>query len=548
MRAFFKEHRWQITSLVLIGSLLYIFNLNGPLFYDDLDWIVNNPPIHGLTWENITYIFTHDSLAGVHLISYYYRPVTFLVFQLIYSVSGTDPFLYHLTNNLLHLACGVLVYSLIYRWLGKKRVAFIASFLFVIHPIQTESVAYVSALGEPLAAFFVLLGLLLFLHKKRVWAGVAMLVGLLARETAIAFPLYLGAVLVAFELTGTFWERFKTAFVRILPYVGIGVAYSLFRTFVLHILTTTLLTGQDTYATHVSYRIYTFLHALAVYLHLIIVPVGLHMNRTIPVSEHLSENFSWVGALLVLASLAILVWLYRKNALEDFGVWFAGLGFWYVYLSMTSGILRPLNAVIYEHWLYISLIGFFMIAAWYVDKAWEAIEAAHGRGVWLFISLLTLYAVFLSYQTIQRNLLWANPIGLYKDILVYEPNNTQALENLGEWYFLQRDNVTAQILFGRAIAINPSDPLPYVALGVSAALDGKNDEAEQLFKKAIESAPTFDPAYYNLASLYTTQNRTDEALSLLETLERLHPTQSTEDFITYLKNPNTAPIPDDPQN
>lgn len=529
-----QTHRWYLLSLFVLGNLVYSFNLNGPLFYDDIEWIVNNPPIHALTWENISYIFTHDSLSAVHLISYYYRPLMFTVFALIYNVSGTDPFLYHLVNNLFHIGTGILLYVLLFRWLGKKRVAFIASLLFIIHPLQTEAVAYVSGLGDPLNAFLVLLGLLFYTQKRPVLAGVCMILGVFVREVAIAFPLYLGIILVCFELKGSFWNRFKRAFVRVLPYVGIGILYSLFRTGILHIMTTTILPGaEDMYATHILYRVFTFFHALAVYLHLIFFPIGLHMNRSIPISTSLGENFSWVGALFVCVSVGILVTLYIQKKWEIFYVWFFGLGFYFVYLSMTSGILRPLNAVIYEHWLYFALIGFFTILAWYLDKAWVWCESKGTflRSVW--IVFLSVYALFLGYQTIERNLTWADPVALYKNILVYEPENTQAITNLGEWYYRQHEDAEAERLFMLAIDINPDDPLPYNSLGYGAVLQGKDVVAEAYFKKAMEIDPQFDPAYYNLASLYVTQEKYTEAQSVLEQLQSIHPSPDTAEFIQY---------------
>src|SRR5688572_11171486 len=92
-----------IGLLILVGAFIYSFNLQNELFWDDTDWIVNNPAVHGLSWDNIKFWFSHNILAGIGLTSNYYRPFLFLTFAANYAISGTDPLSYHVVSNALHI-------------------------------------------------------------------------------------------------------------------------------------------------------------------------------------------------------------------------------------------------------------------------------------------------------------------------------------------------------------------------------------------------------------------------------------------------------------
>src|SRR5258708_22309532 len=109
---FLKENGGYILALIGAGILLYAWNLHNALFWDDVDWIVNNPSVHALTWQNIKFIFTHDALAGIGRASNYYRPLLFLTFIGNWTLSGPAPVLYHVANNAVHILNGILIFYL----------------------------------------------------------------------------------------------------------------------------------------------------------------------------------------------------------------------------------------------------------------------------------------------------------------------------------------------------------------------------------------------------------------------------------------------------
>src|ERR1035437_1134381 len=234
MAKFINDNKWQLLVLTISVFFLYAFGVNGPLFWDDMDWIVKNPLVHSLSWSNISAIFTQNILSGNNGISNYYRPLLLISFIPNYLIAGTNPFLYHVVNDLIHLTNGLLIYYLIQRWLNNKRVAFITAFLFLVHPLQTEAVSYVVGRGDPMSVLFILVGIVFYINKRPWLTAVAMILAILTRETGVLFSVYLFVALFAFERGGLFWNRFKYTFIKVLPYIGISAIYGIFRLTILN--------------------------------------------------------------------------------------------------------------------------------------------------------------------------------------------------------------------------------------------------------------------------------------------------------------------------
>src|SRR3989344_7328670 len=173
--------------LFVIGAVLYSFNLTNGLFWDDEAWIVNNSFIHDLSWESFKNIFSENVLGGVGLNSNYYRPVLFLTFAINYALSGAEPVSYHLFSNLLHIFNAFLVFLLVLPIVKSRFAAWVAVLIFLVHPIATEAVTYVSGRGDPLHLFFMLLALVMWWERALAsWA--LLILALLSHEKAIIFP------------------------------------------------------------------------------------------------------------------------------------------------------------------------------------------------------------------------------------------------------------------------------------------------------------------------------------------------------------------------
>ena len=579
-----KKKLWlPILILIGLGILIYAFNLHNGLFWDDDDWIVNNIFVHDLSWSNLKFWFSHNTLAGVGLKSNYYRPFLFFTFALNYAIAGLKPLVYHLTSNAIHIFNTILVFGLIRqifssrfdlacpseasterRWGSSKRsnlMAFLTALFFLVHPLQTEAVTYISGRGDMLVAMFMLLALVLFYRSEtrgnnwRGWAKVLSItflaLGLLSRETGIVFPFlalvfYMAVLFPRFDLENpkgrTFLNSLKQGLLKTWPYFAVVSIYGLLRLTALNFLNTlNFYTEPNLYSENLHVRLFTFLPILWEYLKLLVVPVGLHMERgaTVYISF-----WQWPVWFIGLGSGALLFWLiylyrlYRKIHIksltfyvDNFRVWFLGVLWFFITLAPVSGI-TPINALLYEHWLYLPMVGFWLIVSFYLVKLWDFQDSTFFKsqskslyfgGRTLMAIMLITYLSFLGYQSIQRNILWGKPIEFYQDILKHEPQSARISNNLGNMYFNQGDKEQAEKYYRQSVEAGDAFAQPYYNLGSILQSRGDIFGAIQLYEQAIQINPNFYYPYQNLAVIYAQQGKLTKAKENIEVLKSLLP-------------------------
>ncbi len=593
-----------ILILIVAGGFFYSFNLHNGLFWDDDDWIINNNFVHTISWDNIKFWLTHNTLAGVGLKSNYYRPFLFFTFAFNYMVAGVKPLIYHLTSNAIHIFNAVLVFWLIRRIFSSRfdlggsshlevqpqksprlnlgtLIAFVTALIFLIHPLQTEAVTYISGRGDALTAMFMLLALILFYKMNRkvvqrpigngfgtslqdgpvkqdrpvilykIFSVVFLTLGLLSRETAIIFPFLALLFYVAFlsNQGRTFLTVLKQGLIKTWSYFAIVAIYGILRLTVLNFQNTlNFYATPNSYSENLLYRLLTFMHVLVDYFRLLFVPVGLHMERSMTVHTSLFQWPVWLGVLIIISIIAIGVWLYRRNKFvtsdvqrtSDVTVWLFGWGWFFVALAPVSGI-TPINAVIYEHWLYLPMVGFWFIVAYYLSKLFNKIidqrrsgdtfvSAVEQKYVHrslsrsLLIIGLVVYLSFFGYQAIKRNILWGKPAEFYQDILKYEPESVRINNNLGNLYFNHGNVEKAEEYYRQAIEAKDVFPQPHFNIGSILQSRGDIFGAIQEFEKAIALDPNFYYPYQNLAVIYAQQGKLAKARENIEILKSLLPT------------------------
>src|SRR3989338_3014757 len=161
-----------LLALVAVTVLIYLPTLdNGLTNWDDPKYLINNEVVHQLSFSNLKNIFSIPSHG-----KYNYHPLTLLSYALEYHFFQLDPRIYHLNNLLLHGLNVVLVYILILLVFESTLCALLASFMFAVHPINTEAVAWVTARKDLLYSFFFLGGLIFYVQyvkrgQMRNWGG-----------------------------------------------------------------------------------------------------------------------------------------------------------------------------------------------------------------------------------------------------------------------------------------------------------------------------------------------------------------------------------------
>lgn len=182
-----------ITWIIIVGLIVYANSFVGQFLLDDQSQIVSNTFVH--TILNIPSFFTGGTFfyvtSGAHLTSDYYRPLLSSTIAIIYTLFGTNTFFYHFIQTALHISNAVLLFYFLKR-IFTKPISLFLSLIFLVHPIQVESVVYISSIEEELFTLFGMTALLLVRkNRNTIRNGILifffLLMSLLSKETGILF-------------------------------------------------------------------------------------------------------------------------------------------------------------------------------------------------------------------------------------------------------------------------------------------------------------------------------------------------------------------------
>jgi hypothetical protein len=194
----FKDYFVPLTKLkaihfiCIIGLIVFCNSLFNPFILDDFPQIVSNPDIKQIS--SIPSSFTHSMVypGSFSLLHMYYKPLLFTTYAFLYAPFGGNPFPFHLVQICLHLANAVLVFLLFSRFF-KRGIAFFLGLIFLVHPLNSETVVYIANMQDTLFVFWGLSALLMVLSKpkKMKWLGIGtlFLLSLLSKETGVVFIL-----------------------------------------------------------------------------------------------------------------------------------------------------------------------------------------------------------------------------------------------------------------------------------------------------------------------------------------------------------------------
>lgn len=502
-------------ALVLAAFAAYHNTFGLPFVFDDRAAVVENTSIRNLSDLRAVFSPPGDGsgVAG--------RPLVNLSFALNYAISGLSVWSYHLTNLLIHAAAGLALFGLLRRTLSFGAVtaqvraqAFPLSLavaaLWVVHPLNTESVTFVVQRTESLVSLLYLLTLYCFARspESRSWqcASVAFCaLGMAAKEMMVTAPV----LVLLYDRTfvaGTFrdaWLR-RRGFYIVLALTWLPLA--------LILLQNDLGRGNGAgFGRGVSPWEYllTQCRALILYLKLAVWPHPLVVDYGTTIVRDWTQVWAQgIGVLTLLAATAAA--LVRRPMLG-----FAGAAF-FVILSPSSSFVPLVGQTIAEHRMYLPLAAVLTLL----------VLGAHHflrRHLWWLLGAAALAALVL---TVRRNTVYRDELTLWADTAAHCPENQRAFGNLGnELRKVPGRESEAIAAFETALRIKPDYFEAHYNYGaLLATLPGRTADAAAHFETVLRDSPNFADAHYNLAiQLAKLPGREADAVAHFETVIRLVP-------------------------
>ena len=487
-----------IFLIIILGFLVYGNSLQGKFLWDDEYLVKYNTYLR--SFSNIPKIFTSDIGHGSGRQFGFYRPIQMLTYTLDYSLYKLNEWGYHLTNLILHILVSICVYVFFNLLYKRPRVSLVASLLYLVHPLNTAIVSYISGRADSMVILFMLLSFIFYvrdINAPAAWSYTLIFVSyalaLLSKESSLIFPVLLLLYHYSFKK--------ETDVRRFTPIVTMTLVYVLIRA---KLLEQIMLTGPHTIGgtTTVLQRLPGFFAAMTSYAGILLVPMNLRMGRGMVLFDFFDP---WViGGMIILITLVGAGLYFKKRR----GIEFFGLMWFFITILLVSNIY-PLNAYMAEHWLALPSIGIFLIAG-------DAIDRIYSRPRLKFLALLIAggMVMFYGYVTIKQNAYWREPITFHARNLKYSKNNIKSMTDLARQYEYAGRREEAIELYKRAIELDPYFPIPYNNLGYLYHNMGRDDDAIPLYEKAIENDPHYPDALNNLAVVYHTRGRYDEAIGL----------------------------------
>ena len=471
--------------------IAYSKSFSGLFLFDDPGAITDNPTIRHL-WPIgavLSPLTNGTPVSG--------RPLVNLTFAINYAIGGEAVWSYHALNLLIHLLAALTLFGLVRRTLllpqisprfraASLGIAGAVAVLWAVHPLQTESVTYVSQRAESLMGLFYFLTLYCFVRgvdkNSRSWftlSATACLAGMASKEVMVSAPL----IVLLYDrtfLAGTFRGALR---VRGNYYFALALAWLLLAYEMVHVGNRGGAVGTGLKIDPWHYLI-TQAHAIALYLGLSLWPHPLIFDYGTTLAGGLRDVAP--EAFLVIALLTATVYfLWKRSALGFIGAWFFAI------LAPTSSVIPLAKQTIAEHRMYLSLAAVILLTV-------LAVYSALGRYSRAAISVLVFACVMLTFQ---RNADYLNGVTIWSDSVEHYPNNPRAHINLGNAYFESGDSKQAVTELTTAIRLDPNLPEARNNLGVVEAAQGDIAQATAEFKEAIRLAPGWDKPQQNLDHL-----------------------------------------------
>ncbi|MCG6552072.1 MAG: tetratricopeptide repeat protein [Candidatus Magnetominusculus sp. LBB02] len=491
--------------LAALSCLVYLPVLNnGFVSYDDgVEVLENYHVMEGLTWKGIAWAFTHTYDSN-------WIPLTWASYMLDVELYGTNAAGAHMTSVIIHTFSVVMLFLFLYFTTRNTLSSAFVAAVFAVHPLNVESVAWVSDRKNVLSTFFWIAALCAYAaYARRNTLGrplrayyaaalVLLILGLMSKSMLVTFPFTL--------LLLDYWPlRRLTSRADVKRLVVEKLPFFFFAALFIFI---TLYAQRDSIAGFeqlpLKTRILSALTSYVSYIGKMAAPTDLAVFYPY---RPIKSLWPAAASALLLISITTAAFVMRKNRPYLIVGWFWYMGTMAPVIQIVQVGLAPMA----DRYAYVPLIGIFTMCSW---GLWDVLERGCRRSNTLFISTAILITAIFSAFTWRQVGYWRDSGTLFKHALDVTQSNYAAHNSYGVHLLKQNRFDEALKEFYDGLEVMPDDPLLNFNAWSTLTYLGRNDEARKFYAKSLPYwKEGRQPHLYKLLAIdYMKEKRYEEAI------------------------------------
>lgn len=492
---------------IFVGFFIYYKSLSNGFVWDDIQQIVENGLIKHL--EYLPSFFMGSTFSGQGI---YYRPL-FLLWLSLCSFIGNDASIFHFFSLVLHIITTCIVFIFLKRMFLLSKVRYVTNWslflalIFLVHPTQVESVAYISAVSEILYVLFLLFSLLYALDifkretitkKQTFFLSMLILCSLFSKESGI---LAVGMLfLLAFFIFPQ--KLFYTVKVSIFTF---GL-YFFCRFFIANIPFSQHIQTIPLHTVSFFQRLLLIPYEIGKYTQIVNFPLELTTSRQEISYQIFDQRFILPTITsVVLVILMIYSWIKQKNNIYHF---FLG---WVCCAFLIHAHIIPLDFTIAERWMYVQLVGVVGCIGILGDNLIKKYQKFGKILAWIGLIILFFY----SFRTMLRVQDWESNQILFSHDIQYEKESPLLYVNYGNILLSEKQYAQAQNMYLKSLSYDPYQMQAYNNLGIIAFKEHRYSQAKKYVQQAMKYT-TDTRIYTNYADILIQTDGKQAAISFLE--------------------------------
>lgn len=486
-----------VLLLIVAPALVYVQTSHHEILeWDDQQHTLRNPYLMPPSWNGLGELWRRPYFGVYVPMAYTYLAAETWIANHVHGKEPPYAAVYHLGLLVLHVANGLLVFGLLRRFVHREWSAVLGALLFSLHPLQVESVAWVSETRGLLAALFGLAAILLYLRwidaraqvrgpagqrgpsiqLSWVWYGMAVtafVLAILSKPSAAAIPLVLAIIDVGLSRRAV-WP----AVLSLGPWLGVVA--------IVGFITRNVQNAEGIqFVTPVLDRPLVALDAITFYLYKLVCPWNLATDYGRTAAQLIGDRWTWLSATIPFVIAALILWRRSMPAIACAAIFVAAL---LPVLGFIPFAYQGYYSTVADRYAYVALLAPALGLAFWLDQ---------NRSRWPLITASMILAALGALSFVQAGY-WQNQQTLFAHTLAVSPNSALAWDEVGLSLRAKGETEKALACFYTAQKLHPGFYTSFNNAGTTLMQMQRAGEAIEQFQKALRLSPQNSKLHYNM--------------------------------------------------